>query len=61
MKWQMCPICDGRGIVPQGFYAVPTGQQFMSTNLVPEQCRSCTGMGKILEAPDWVKGDNREC
>jgi len=33
-----CPVCGGRGIVPNGFY---TSQYGMTSNTAPEQCRSC--------------------
>jgi len=49
MKWQICPVCEGRGIVPQGFYSYPLGQEFATSSNIPEQCKSCTGEGKILE------------
>jgi hypothetical protein len=34
---QRCPVCEGRGIVPHGFYSYPLGQQFSSTNTALEQ------------------------
>lgn len=33
-----CPVCGGRGIVPNGFY---TAQYGMTSNTAPENCRSC--------------------
>ena len=36
-----CPICVGRGTVPKNFYSGGT----MTTDLTPEQCRSCLGTG----------------
>ena len=42
-----CPVCRGKGIVPNGFYLSTTGQ-FSSTSTSPETCRSCHGQGYIL-------------
>lgn len=45
---QACPVCEGRGIVPQGFYLVTKWQQqYGSANAAPEQCRTCDGKGVI--------------
>jgi hypothetical protein len=60
MNWQKCPICKGHGIVPSGFYLYPEGQSFYSTSCSPEQCRTCLGTGKILEAPDWTPDKKEE-
>jgi len=40
-----CPVCNGRGIVPQGFYMVPEGQNFSSSSTAPETCKTCGGKG----------------
>jgi len=47
MKYQVCPVCEGRGIVPSGFYSYPKGQEFISTSAAPEPCRRCGGAGTI--------------
>lgn len=60
MKWQKCPICNGHGIVPPGFYLYPEGQYFFSTTCSPEKCQTCLGSGKILEAPDWATGKEEQ-
>jgi len=52
MRYQVCPVCGDRGIVPQGFYVYPAGQGFSSTSTSPEECRCCNGKGKILEPKD---------
>lgn len=39
-----CPVCEGRGTVPNGFYF---GGGY-STSTTPETCRSCNGKGYIL-------------
>ena len=43
MKWQACPICHGRMVVPAGFY---TG---VASGTAPETCRTCKGLGVIQE------------
>ncbi len=40
-----CPICEGHGILPAGFYTVPAGQEFVSTDCANVQCVSCSGTG----------------
>lgn len=43
---QLCPVCQGRGIVPNGFYN-RTELQWSSTDATPEKCRTCNGIGVI--------------
>ena len=45
-RWQTCPVCFGKGIVPNGFYMSP-GISWPSTNTTPERCRSCNGRGIV--------------
>ncbi len=43
-----CPICEGRGIVPNGFYSIPVQQgTFTSNSTSPETCKGCGGTGVI--------------
>lgn len=45
-----CPVCDGSGIVRQGFYFVPPNGgsgEFCSSSTGPEKCRACNGSGII--------------
>lgn len=42
-----CPVCGGNGILSHGFYDVPIGQEFMSTDCSPITCRTCNGVGII--------------
>ena len=47
MSVHKCPVCEGRGLVPAGFYyqnSLPT-----AVNTCPETCRSCYGKGVIFE------------
>lgn len=42
-----CPVCEGRGQVPAGFY-----HQYVSPSVVntcPETCKSCSGKGVIFD------------
>ena len=41
-----CVICEGRGIVPHGFYNVPALQAASTSNgCDPIKCRTCDGSG----------------
>ncbi len=45
---QRCPVCNGRGWMPNGFYTVPPGiNHFCDRNTGTETCRSCNGQGVI--------------
>lgn len=46
--WQVCPVCEGRGNVRQGFYN--PWPEYTSTSTAPETCRRCGGAGTILAA-----------
>jgi hypothetical protein len=41
-----CPVCQGRGTVPFGYYLTQTGQILASGTGV-ETCRSCEGGGYV--------------
>ena len=41
-----CPVCYGRGFVPEGFYN-STGLTWVSNGTGTETCRSCSGKGYI--------------
>ena len=45
-KASKCPVCDGRGLVPGGFYngAGPAAISATAT----EACRSCKGTGYLV-------------
>jgi Ribonuclease G/E len=48
-EYQACPVCQGRGVVPHGFYN--TSPAFGSTSTADEQCRTCRGR-TIIQRPD---------
>lgn len=41
-----CPVCNGNGLVPNGFYNM-TGNIWTTADASPEQCRSCGGRGIV--------------
>jgi len=50
-----CPVCQGRGTVPQGFY---NHGDMLTSSLTPEQCRTCLGTGivwdyTVIDSPSW--------
>jgi hypothetical protein len=50
LKIQRCPVCEGRGTMPNGFYARTSFPGLMpQSNPVPrtEVCKSCDGKGYI--------------
>lgn len=54
MQPYKCPVCDGRGFVPNGFYNTTT-QEYVSVNTIPETCRSCGGTGIIWDNAELNK------
>lgn len=42
-----CPICEGRGKVPNGFYDLNSASASTSTDSAPEECRACQGTGLL--------------
>ncbi len=41
-----CPICNGNGIVPEGFYN-QIGGTWLSSGTGTEDCRACKGTGIV--------------
>jgi DnaJ-class molecular chaperone len=50
---ERCPVCEGRGVVPYGFY----GDQGAGTGAEP--CRSCGGTG-IVTAPVVMEQEKKK-
>ena len=44
-KPRCCPVCNGKGILPHGFYN--TTDYYSSSSTAPEICRSCNEVGYI--------------
>jgi len=42
-----CPVCNGRGTVPAGFYS--QGDYYSSVTYGMNQCRTCSGSGVLWE------------
>ena len=55
MKPYKCPICNGSGIVPGGFYISVGG--YGTSASTTEMCRQCQGSGIIWGIEDF--GDDR--
>ena len=41
-----CPVCNGNGLVPNGFY-IQTSGHWGTTDITPEKCQSCNGTGVV--------------
>lgn len=41
-----CPVCNGNGLVPNGYYTQTSGI-WGSTSTSPETCRGCNGRGWV--------------
>jgi len=47
MEVHRCPVCNGNGLVPNGFYLGAYGS-WGCINTNPERCRSCNGKGFVI-------------
>ena len=47
-KPYQCPVCNGNGLVPNGFYNQTSGY-WSSTSTMSETCQSCNGTGIVWE------------
>ena len=45
---QRCPVCMGKGLVPNSFYATTSGIGSTTQTYLPEKCRTCNGAGVII-------------
>jgi len=45
---RLCPVCLGKGLVPNGFYNAIGVNSYSTTSTSPERCRSCGGSGYIV-------------
>ncbi len=45
MEYQKCPVCEGRGTLPCGFYA----PAMATSSVSPEICKTCNGQGIIIK------------
>lgn len=51
MKPYCCPVCNGRGTVPSGFYQ--TSKFYSVSESSNEMCKSCKGTGVL-----WLEDEN---
>jgi hypothetical protein len=43
-----CPVCEGRGYVPNGFYDSFAGQPWSANAIGRDTCESCGGKGYVV-------------
>ena len=51
MVCQRCPVCDGRGAVPAGFYSAVGVPYWSTSSAVPDTCKACGGSGIVWHEP----------
>ena len=44
----LCPVCQGKGLVANGFYSAIGVQTWTTSSITPEKCKSCDGEGIIV-------------
>lgn len=54
MAASLCPVCMGKGVVPNGFYTAVGVAEYTTTSLTPETCRSCDGKGIVFDPAPQV-------
>lgn len=54
MKAHKCPVCNGNGIAPNGFYNQTSGD-WSTTDATPEKCRTCDGTGVVWEPEESIQ------
>jgi DnaJ-class molecular chaperone len=47
-----CPVCNGTGRVPNGFYDAIGVDHWTTSDATPEPCRSCGGTGIVYVEQD---------
>ena len=43
-----CPVCNGTGLVPNGFYTAIGANEWTTNSSQPETCKSCGGKGYLI-------------
>jgi DnaJ-class molecular chaperone len=56
MHVEKCPVCNGNGMVPGGFYTQVSGYWWGS--VTSELCQSCGGKGYIFVPDEQVELDS---
>jgi len=52
-EWQLCPVCNGAGVVSGGYFMRGGDYDRWVSNSVFESCRVCDGKG-IIQRPEEV-------
>ena len=60
MSVEICPVCGGKGLVPNGFYIAIGTPYYSTTSTSPETCRSCGGKGYIETYDEVVQNPELE-
>lgn len=60
MSVEICPVCGGKGLVPNGFYTAIGTPYYSTTSTSPETCRSCGGKGYIETYDDYALTPDQE-
>lgn len=42
-----CPVCEGKGLVPAGFYGAIGVESWSASDITPAPCRPCAGRGVV--------------
>jgi len=53
MHAERCPVCEGTGIVPGGFYNTTNPYDGWTSSISSETCRSCGGIGYVIVPSDF--------
>lgn len=53
---EACPVCNGNGLVPNGFYSQTTSL-WSTASTTPGTCRGCDGKGWIVVSDKGAKDD----
>lgn len=54
-----CPICEGHGVVPPGFYQTVAGSDYSYSSSSFETCRACHGQGIIWGHDEEIATNNQ--
>lgn len=54
-----CPICEGHGVVPPGFYQTVAGSNYSYSSSSFETCRACHGQGIIWGHDEEIATNNQ--
>lgn len=57
-KPHKCPVCDGIGGVPVGYYNRHPHCDWYSTSTGLESCRTCDGFGIVWEPTNFCKPED---